>query len=60
MDPMCRHGFADDAQLYKTFNTNQDGLSNAIKAAEECVTEVGEWLAPNHLKGNDDKTEYFN
>ena len=55
---LFRHGFADDIQLYKFFDMNQEGLSNAISATEECVAEVRGWLAPNHLKGNDDKTEF--
>ena len=56
---MFRHGFADDAQLYTFFDTTHAGLLQAVDRAEKCVDDVREWLVPNHLKGNDDKTEFL-
>ena len=53
------HGFADDVQLYDTFDCTPAGLQAAITKAEACVKDVRNWLTPNHLKGNDDKTEFL-
>ena len=55
---LMRHGFADDIQLYTTFETTRNGLLAAIARSEACICDVRDWLAPNHLKGNDDKTEF--
>ena len=54
-----RHGFADDIQLYATFEPTVPGLLAAIFKAEDCVRDVREWLAPNHLQCNDGKTEFL-
>ena len=56
---MNRHGFADDAQLYDFFETTKVGLATAITKAEKCISTVRKWFKPNHLKGNDDKTEFM-
>ena len=56
---MMRHGFADDIQLYTTFKTTRSDLLAAVARSEDCVRDVRDWLAPNHLKGNDDKTEFL-
>ena len=56
---MHRHGFADDAQLYDFFKLTKEGLNAAIAKAERCIAEVRRWLKPNHLQGNDDKTEFL-
>jgi hypothetical protein len=40
------------------FETTREGLIDAITGAEECVDAVRKWLGPNHLKGNDGKTDF--
>ena len=45
------HGYADDTQLYLSF---QPGLSmsqdNAVKAMEACISDVRSWMINHHLK----------
>ena len=51
------HMYADDTQLYIDF----DPLSypHAVKKMEACLIDIKEWMNDNHLKLNDDKTEYL-
>jgi hypothetical protein len=52
-----RHGYADDLQLYKTFQLNSAlSLQQAITTLETCVKEVKQWKLKNKLKFNDSKT----
>ena len=54
------HGYADDTQLYLSF---QPGLSmlqdNAVQAMEACISDVRSWMINHHLKLNDGKTEFI-
>lgn len=54
------HGYADDTQLYLSF---QPGLSmsqdNAVQAIEACISDVRSWMINHHLKLNDGKTEFI-
>ncbi|MCG8430763.1 MAG: hypothetical protein MJA29_06305, partial [Candidatus Omnitrophica bacterium] len=53
-----RHFYADDAQLYESFELSaNDALSLTAKNVEECVLVSGQWLSVNKLSRNDDKTE---
>ena len=52
------HFYADDTQLYVTFETsslNDMGLSKC--RLEACVREIDTWMLLNRLKLNKDKTE---
>ena len=50
------HSYADDTQLYLSFDVSKD-LSECVKKMEECVAEIREWMRKNMLKLNDDKTD---
>ena len=54
------HGYADDTQLYLSF---QPGLSmsqdNAVQAMEACISDVRSGMINHHLKLNDEKTEFI-
>ncbi len=50
------HTYADDNQLYITFNPLND-TAQAVKKIEACVDEMRSWMKKNALKMNDEKTE---
>ena len=54
------HGYADDTQLYLSFqpvlSMSQD---NAVQAMEACISDVRIWMINHHLKLNDGKTEFI-
>ena len=49
--------YADDTQLYVPFKINE--YESAITKLESCISEIRTWLAENHLKLNDEKTEFL-
>jgi len=49
------HFYADDSQLYVTFNIND--ADKAVKKVEEAVNVIKEWMSQNFLCLNEDKTE---
>jgi hypothetical protein len=51
------HMYADDTQLYLSFNV--DDYEEAKARMEKCVSEMRSWLAENHLKLNEEKTEFL-
>ena len=52
------HLYADDTQLYISFNTNCCAdLDEAKLRIERCVEEIDLWMCKNLLKLNQDKTE---
>lgn len=51
------HLFADDTQLYVSFDRSQEGLNDAVKKITDCVGEIGKWMEANKLQLNGDKTE---
>lgn len=54
------HCYADDTQLYISFNPNDsDHRDNAMKAMESCVCDVKEWMKNDRLLLNADKTEFI-
>ena len=54
------HCFADDTQLYLSFNPNgPTDQVNALEAMERCISDLRKWMYRDKLKINDDKTEYL-
>ena len=51
------HFYADDSQIYISASPSQDDLDTSTNKIGACVEEVRLWMAKNHLKLNDDKTE---
>ena len=51
------HLYADDTQLYTSFNPNNS--TDAIKRMEACIAEIKLWMAENFLKLNDSNTEFI-
>ncbi len=53
------HTYADDTQLYLSFNPSQRVVDAKLKQIEACVTEIRHWMEMNYLKLNADKTEFM-
>jgi len=54
------HMYADDTQLYLSFNLNTPGDQiETICRIEACIVDIKRWMALNKLKLNDDKTEFL-
>ena len=52
------HTYADDTQLYLSFNVNEPSEENlARERIELCISDIKSWMSKNKLKLNDDKTE---
>ena len=51
------HIYADDTQIYLTFNVND--AENAIQRLELCFLDIRSWMIKHKLKLNDDKTEFI-
>jgi hypothetical protein len=52
------HFYADDTQLYITFNPKEQSSFDLSSATmEECIREIKTWMNINMLKLNEDKTE---
>ena len=57
------HAYADDTQLYISFNANFNNEQLAsVQAIESCVADISEWIVSDRLKMSDDKTvcHYWN
>ena len=53
------HAYADDTQLYISFNANSnDDQLAAVQAMQSCVADIRKWMLSDRLKLNDDKTEF--
>jgi hypothetical protein len=48
--------FADDTELYISFNPDPASCAVAVKSLEDCCLSVTSWMVENRLKLNDDKT----
>ena len=48
--------FADDTELYISFNPDPASCAAAVKSLEDCCLSVKSWMVENRLKLNDDKT----
>ena len=54
------HAFADDSQLYISFKpATVIEQSAAIKAVQDCITDIRKWMLADKLKLNDNKTEFI-
>ena len=53
------HVYADDTQLYLSFESSQQHAESAIATLELCIIEIRSWMKSNFLKLNDDKTEFL-
>ena len=54
------HQFADDIQLYLSFNpTRPGGCDRALCQLSNCITDIRAWMLIGGLKLNDDKTEFL-
>ena len=53
------HVYADDTQLYLSFNSTQHDADSAIDILQKCITEIRKWMKSNFLKLNDEKTEFL-
>ena len=52
------HTYADDTQLYLSFNVNEPPAETLSRERIElCVSDIKSWMSKNKLKLNDDKTE---
>ena len=52
------HAFADDTQLYLSFNPdNSLNEAEAVHAMEQCIRAVRAWMQSDKLKLNENKTE---
>jgi len=50
--------YADDTQCYTVLKTNADWNDVSVKISQ-CYDEVHQWMSNNHLKLNDEKTEFI-
>ena len=54
------HCFADDTQLYLSFDPNSStDLVKLLDAMERCISDLRKWMYQDKLKINDDKTEFL-
>ena len=54
------HCFADDTQLYLSFNPNNlTDQGEVVRAMETCISDLRKWMYQDKLKINDDKTEFL-
>ena len=54
------HVYADDIQLYATFDPNDvSSLAHTLNNLSCCIDSLKCWMRQNMLKLNDDKTEFF-
>ena len=54
------HCYADDTQLYVSFKPGEvNAQDEAIRAMEDCIKDIRNWLIESRLLLNDDKTEFL-
>ena len=52
------HAFADDTQLYLSFNPESSlSEAEAVHAIEQCIRAIRAWMQADKLKLNENKTE---
>ncbi len=50
------HTYADDTQIFASFNPSQQHARSCITRIEACVSEIRQWMNANFLKINDNPT----
>ena len=53
----CIHLYADDSQLYFSFDPRLKDNEGNLSALQNCIAEIKLWMDVNFLKMNEDKTE---
>jgi hypothetical protein len=53
------HIYADDTQIYLSFDASQEAATESIHRLESCIQEIRQWMKINFLKLNDNKTEFI-
>ena len=53
------HIYADDTQVYCSFNVKDDSASSQLALLSNCVSEIRQWMSASKLKMNDDQTEFI-
>ena len=52
------HAYADDTQLYLSFQSNSEADQvEAVNVMERCIASIGNWMKLDKIKLNSDKTE---
>ena len=51
--------YADDIQLYLSFQPTLSSLTSVVAKLETCLQDLKTWLVSNGLKLNDDKSEFL-
>ena len=56
----CHHAFADDTQLYLSFKPqNSSYQESAVKAMEDCIDDLRNWMIVHRLFIQSSKTEFI-
>ena len=56
----CHHAYADDTQLYLSFKPqNSLHQESAVKAMEDCIDELRNWMSAHRLFIQSSKTEFI-
>ena len=51
------HLYADDSQIYFSFDSSLCCLSAVVSRIQACLSDISSWMSLNGLKLNGDKTE---
>ena len=51
------HLYADDSQIYFSFDPSSCCLSAVVSRIQACLSDISSWMSLNKLKLNGDKTE---
>ena len=53
------HHYADDLQIYTSFEYDHHSFSTSLVKLQCCVSELQKWFSANHLIMNEGKTEFI-
>ena len=53
------HHYADDLQIYTSFEYDHHSFSTSLVKLQCCVSELQKWFSANYLIMNEDKTEFI-